>query len=125
MNQSQNPELQIQQLQALLEQEREKNRRAQEEISQLQTSHATYQYPTTQSSSSTSPLNNHVAHNEFQLSNTAPATPFQHVGAMTRSHTVPRTVDAHHHHHHGTHAAAPPPSSSSPVRSHPDFNKKS
>ena len=122
MNQSQNPELQIQQLQALLEQEREKNRRAQEEISQLQTSQGAYQYPATQSSSSTSPYN-HVAHNEFQLSNTVPATPFQNVGAMTRSHTVPRTTDAHHHHQHGPHAAAPPPSSSSPVSLYPDAKR--
>ncbi|RYP91667.1 hypothetical protein DL770_002192 [Monosporascus sp. CRB-9-2] len=102
MNQNQSQELQIQQLQALLEREREKNRRAQEALTQLQSTHSAYQYPTAQASSS-SPYNNPIAHNEFQLSNTAPATPFQYGGGMTRSHTVPRSAEAHH--YHGTHAA--------------------
>ncbi|KAI0381694.1 hypothetical protein F5Y04DRAFT_65982 [Hypomontagnella monticulosa] len=84
-----NPDVEIQQLRALLKQK-------EEEITQLQTSVYHHQSQIAQSSSPTVFYASAV-HNEFQLSNTAtPATPF-HQDGMSRSNTVPRSNGIHGH----------------------------
>lgn len=109
MSHSKNPDLEIRKLRALLEQRdaahreemRSKNEdllRAQQEISQLQTS--VYHSQIAQSPSP-SGLGASTVHNEFHLSSSAttPATPFNQDG-MSRSNTVPRSNGVHGHSRH-------------------------